>query len=105
MDTFVATVGASLVEGADNLPDLMALLEDVHEVGHDDVAVWQGSRLLLVLTRDGRRIDLAALWPPGCGSGHARGRESPYHRPPLRRLRGQVSAESRIGSKKCPAVD
>jgi hypothetical protein len=61
MDNFVATVGPSLVEGADNLADLLALLEDVHEVGHDDVAVWQGSRLLLVLTRDGRRIDLARL--------------------------------------------
>ena len=70
-------MGASLVEGADNLPDLLALLEDVHEVGHDDVAVWQGSRLLLVLTRDGRRIDLnpplgrrrAVAAIPGAGRG------------------------------------
>ena len=56
---FVPTVGASLVEGADNLPDLLALLEEVHEVGLDDVAIWAGNRLVALWMHDGRRIDLA----------------------------------------------
>jgi hypothetical protein len=52
---FIALVGAEVVEQADTLEELLAILRDIlDDVGTEDVAVWQGPCLLLVLHADGR---------------------------------------------------
>jgi hypothetical protein len=54
-----ATVGASLVERADNLADLLAVCEDLFETGlGEDLAIWEGNRLVAVWMSDGRRLGL-----------------------------------------------
>ncbi len=59
---FLALVGAEIVEQADTLDDLLAILRDIlDDVGTEDVAVWQGPCLLLVLHADGRVTDFAGM--------------------------------------------
>jgi hypothetical protein len=56
--TFFATVGADIIEHADLLPVLLAILCEIWEDGFGaDLVVWQyPARLLEVWTADGRRL-------------------------------------------------
>jgi hypothetical protein len=51
---YVALVGRDYVESSDNLDDLLALLaETVDPTVPEDVAVWHGGRVLVVVRSDG----------------------------------------------------
>jgi hypothetical protein len=56
---YVATVGAHPVESAAALAELLAVLEDVFEPGlGENLAIWEGNRLLFVWTAEGKRLSL-----------------------------------------------
>jgi hypothetical protein len=58
---FTATCAAELVDWAGNLDDLFASLEGIYEPGlGEDVAFWEGNRLVAAWFSDGRRLDLRA---------------------------------------------
>jgi hypothetical protein len=62
---FIALVGSEIVEQADTLDELLAILRDIlDDTGPEDVAVWQGPCLLLVLHADGRVTDFAGMGGP-----------------------------------------
>ena len=62
---FTATCGAERVDWSDRLEDLLSALERTFDPGlGEDVAVWQGSRLLALWLADGRRIDLRPAETP-----------------------------------------
>jgi hypothetical protein len=62
---YVALVGAEFVEAADSLPDLLALLAEVLDPDVDeDVAVWHGGRLVVVLHPDGSQTWLRSECRP-----------------------------------------
>jgi hypothetical protein len=66
--TFFATVGADVIEHAEQLPVLLSILCEIWEAGFGaDLCVWQyPARLLEVWTCDGRRLALRqALAVPG----------------------------------------
>jgi hypothetical protein len=58
---FIALVGSEVVEQASTLDELLAILRDIFDTGTEDVAVWQGPCLLLVLHADGRVTDFAGM--------------------------------------------
>ncbi len=61
----VATVGASVVESSCDLQALFAFVEGCHDVGlGEDVAFWEGTRLVAVWFADGRRLDLRTAGNP-----------------------------------------
>ena len=58
---FAATCAAELVDWAGSLDELLAGLERIYEPGlGEDLAVWEGNRLVAVWLSDGRRLDLRA---------------------------------------------
>jgi hypothetical protein len=57
---YVATCGARVLERANRLADLIAQLEVGFEPGWgEDVAVWEGNRLLFVWTAEGKSLAIA----------------------------------------------
>jgi hypothetical protein len=59
---YVATVQAEVIETADSLDALLAVLAEISQgVAGEDVAVWQGHRLVAVLPASGRVIRFAGL--------------------------------------------
>jgi hypothetical protein len=57
-EPFVALVGVELVESADTLDELLATLAEIlDDKGSEDVAVWQGPRVVMILHADGRVSD------------------------------------------------
>jgi hypothetical protein len=59
---FYATCGDDLIEFALDLDDLLDRVAGVHEAA-DDVVVWRQTCVLMVLTGDGRRIDVRDTGP------------------------------------------
>jgi hypothetical protein len=54
---FVALVGREYVESADGLDELLALLDAIADpTVPEDVAVWRGGRLVVVVRPDGSRV-------------------------------------------------
>ncbi len=61
LEPFVACVGYEVVEESPNLDDLLATLREIlDDKGPDDVCVWQGQRVVLILLGDGSVIDRRA---------------------------------------------
>ena len=64
---FIATCGAERVADAATLPELLRTLATID--GPDDLAVWQGNRIVYVVTHDGRCLEIDGpmicwTWPP-----------------------------------------
>ncbi len=60
-EPFVATAAHETVEQADTLEELLATLAEIlDDKGPDDVTIWQGQRLLMVLFGDGTVLDRRA---------------------------------------------
>ncbi len=60
-EPFLACVGAELVESADSLDELLGILAEItDEKPSDDVCVWQGQRVVVILFADGTVIDRRA---------------------------------------------
>jgi hypothetical protein len=54
---YVAYVGREYVESADGLDELLALLDAIADPSvPEDVAVWHGGRLAVVVRPDGSRV-------------------------------------------------
>ncbi|HWG47714.1 MAG TPA: hypothetical protein VN688_33425 [Gemmataceae bacterium] len=66
---YTAYVAGEWVEAADTLAEMRVKLSDVFETGcHEDVVVWDGRRVALILTADGRSLEMAGpmlcwQWP------------------------------------------
>ncbi len=60
-EPFIATVGAEVVESADSLEELLGILAEItDEKPTDDVCVWQGQRVVVILFADGTVCDRRA---------------------------------------------
>lgn len=58
IEPFVATVGAEEVDRAESLDAMLATLAEIMDTtGPEDVTVWQGIRLVMVLCANGEVID------------------------------------------------
>lgn len=57
---YIATVGTTIVEQAETLIELRRILAEIFEYGMgEDVTVWEdGRRVVLVLTSDGRTVEM-----------------------------------------------
>jgi hypothetical protein len=63
---YVATCGVHVIDRAGRLADLVAQLETDFQPGcGEDVAVWEGNRLLFVWTAEGKALAIA----PRSGAG------------------------------------
>ncbi len=61
IEPYIAMVGHEVVEESPNLDELLAVLAEIlDDKGPDDVAIWQGQRLLMVLLGDGTVLDRRA---------------------------------------------
>ncbi len=60
-EPFIATVGSEVVESADSLEELLLVLgELIDEKPCEDIAIWQGLRLVVVLFANGEVLDRRA---------------------------------------------
>ncbi len=58
VEPYVALVGSEFVESADTRDELLAVLEEIlDDKGAEDVCVWHGLRVVLILHADGRVTD------------------------------------------------
>jgi len=58
---YIATVGTSIVEQTETLPEMRTVLAELCRPGDvpEDVVVWEDHRrVVLIVTSDGRRIEL-----------------------------------------------
>jgi hypothetical protein len=55
--TFTALVGREFVEVADDLDALLAILAEIHDViVNEEIAVWRGGHLIVVIRPAGSRL-------------------------------------------------
>jgi hypothetical protein len=57
-ESFVALVAAEVVESAESLPELLAILAEIlDENSEEDVVVWHGQRVVMIFRADGQVND------------------------------------------------